>query len=590
MSDDFLKEFLASSGWKQIQALLDNVLKTPILWVVNSSGEKLQDSDRLYPKLCKLIRSIPTGLKICAMSHSERVQEVMKNQCSVVTLCDCGLIGFALPLILDNEIIGVAGGCYPAFEVPITENKLTELSEISRISKEKLRDSIQRIGAISKWELKRLMDILAIFSGSVTLLMNWMNRLYISLGLEQHYALKVMSLSEIGMIAGSELNWEDMLKTIATRTRQLLEVDACSIYILDRNNRELVLSAESGLILDNFEDRIKIGENITGHVAQKRLAIAIEDTSNEIEYQNHTYKGVLSMPLMAQDRLIGVIGVYTLNPKRWDQTDVSFLSIIAVHVAGIIEKSKFRMEVSKELEVAGYIQVKLIPESPPKIDNYDISAITIPNREVSGDYYDFINIDEDHLGIAIADVSGKGIGASLLMANTHGLLHAYALSENNANDVIYRINNALYSYTESGRFVTMVYGILDKKTGIFTYSNAGHNHPLVYRHNNSKPESLEIGGIVLGVMKNAVYSQEKIQLNKGDIVIFYSDGVTEAQNINGEMFGETRLHNTILEYINDNQNLIKAQSLLDHIYNAVCDFSSGVPLNDDLTMVILVTN
>jgi ligand-binding sensor protein/putative methionine-R-sulfoxide reductase with GAF domain len=590
MADDFLKEFLASSGWEQAQALLDEVLKTPVLWVADNSGEKLQDLDRRYPKLCRLIRSNSEGLKRCKESHSARIQEVIKNQCSIVTSCDCGLVGFAIPLILDNEIIGVAGGCYPAFEMPIAENKLIDLAKISGINKDELKINIQTIKVISRWDRKRLMDILAMFTGTTTLLMKWMNRLFVSLGWEQQYAFKVMSLSEIGMIAGSELNWEDMLKAIATRTRTLLGVDACSIHVLDRNNRELLLSAEDGLIADKYENRISIGENITGRVAQTRIAMAIDDTKSEVDYQDQAYRGVLSMPLMAQDRLIGVIGAYTLNPKEWDQTDVSFLSIISVHVAGIIEKSKFRMEVSKELEVAGYIQMRLIPEFPPKIDGYDVSAITVPNREVSGDYYDFISIDEDRLGISVADVSGKGIGASLLMANTHGLLHAYALSENDASNVIFKINNALYGYTEPGRFVTMVYGILDKKTGTFTYSNAGHNHPLVYRHGNPEPEALETGGIVLGVLKNANYSEEKVQLNKGDTIVFYSDGVTEAKRENGEMFGEKRLHDTIWEYINNNQNTIKAQSLLDRIYNILRSFSSDVPLNDDLTIVVLVVN
>lgn len=590
MTNDFLKEFLASSGWEQVQALLDDVLKIPVLWVVDDFGEKLLDLDRRYLRFCKLIRKNSEGSKYCAKSQADRIQEVIKNQCPIVTSCNCGLVGFALPLILDNKIIGIAGGCYPTFELPITENKLSEISKIIGISRDELRINVQKIRVMSKWERKRLMDILAMFNGTVTLLMKWMNRLYISLEWEKQYAFKVMSLSEIGMIAGSELNWEYMLKAIATRTRQLLEADACSIYVLDRNNRELVLSAESGLITDNFENRIKVGENVTGHVAQTRFAVAIEDTSNEKGYSNYTYKGILSMPLMAQDRLIGVIDVYTLKPRKWDQTDVSFLSIIAVHVAGIIEKSKFHKEISKELEIAGYIQMKLIPEFPPKIEGYDISALTIPNREVSGDYYDFINIDDNYLGIGIADVSGKGIGASLLMANTHGLLHAYALSENNVNDVIFRINNALYEYTESGRFVTMVYGVLDKNKRTFTYSNAGHNYPMVYRHSKPNPEPLDTGGIILGVMKNASYHQAEVQLNKGDVIVFYSDGVTEAQNINGEAFGEMRLNNIVLEYINNNQNSINAQTLLDQIYNSLCDFILGVPLNDDLTIVILIVN
>jgi phosphoserine phosphatase RsbU/P len=593
MANNFLQEFITSSGWQQMQILLNEVLKTSIIWVVDGSDAFLQNIDHRYPKFCKLIRSNPKGLKYCEDSHSNRIQEVKNNKCSIVSACYCGLEGFALPLMLDDEIIGVAGGCYPTFEQQPPPDKLTQLSTISGIKKDELDSHIRRVRIISKTEQRYLLKTLSMFTGMSSLLMKWMNRLYISLEWEQSYAAKIMSLSEIGMIAGSELDWADMLATIASRAKHLLGVDACLIYVLDSNGRELILSASNGLADDYLGQRVKIGDGITGHVAKTRLAMAIDDIELESRSLNNKidssfiYRGVLSMPLIAQDRLIGVIDAYTLDPKQWDQTDISFLSIISVQVSGIIEKSKFRMEVSKELEVARYIQTKLIPEYPPEFKGYDISALTIPNREVSGDYHDFISINNERLAIGLADVSGKGIGASILMANTHGLLHAFALSENEPKDVISKINNALFGYTETDKFVTMFYGVLDKD-GTLTYTNAGHNPPFVYRHGNTEPEALEAGGIVLGIIANIVYSEGKIQLNKGDVIVFYSDGVTEAQNAKGEMLGEQRLHDTIGKYIK-NTSSINSQSLLDHIYSVVLDFSSDVPLTDDLTIVVLVS-
>jgi sigma-B regulation protein RsbU (phosphoserine phosphatase) len=596
MANFFLNEFLTSSGWQQMQNLLNEVLKTSIIWVADNSGEVLQSLDHKYPRFCRLIRSNPEGLKHCENSHFARIQEAKNNKCSIVSACYCGLEGFALPLVLDDEIVGVAGGCYPTFERQITPDKLTQISSISGIKQEELTAHIRRVSTMSRAEEKRLLSILSMFTGMASLLMKWMNRLFVSLEWEQQYAAKIMALSEIGMIAGSELNWEEMLATIASRTKQLLGVDACSIYVIDRNNRELTLGASDGLTDEYIGRRIKIGDGITGRVAKTRLAMAVDDaesdsrslTNDNIDY-SLIYRGILSMPLVAQDRLIGVIDAYTLDPKKWDQTDISFLSIIAIQVAGTIEKSKFRMELNKELEIAGYIQMRLIPDLPPEVAGYDIAALTVPNSEVSGDYYDFISIDEDHLGIGIADVSGKGIGASILMANTHGLLHAYALTETEAMNVISRANNALYGYTEADKFVTMFYGVLDRKTGTLTYTNAGHNPPFVYRHDDTEPEALEAGGIVLGIIKNASYSEGKTQLAKGDVIVFYSDGVTEAQDAKGEMFGEQRLHDTVQKYIRENANSINAQFLLNWIYDVVQKFTSDVPLADDLTIVVLIS-
>ncbi len=270
------------------------------------------------------------------------------------------------------------------------------------------------------------------------------------------------------------------------------------------------------------------------------------------------------------------------------KADLDFLLIISVHVSGTIEKSKIHKEISKELEVAKYIQAKLLPDELPEIVGYDISAITIPHSEVGGDYYDFLTIDKDHLGIVIADVCGKGIGAAILMANTRGLVHANALQHISVKDTLFNINNALYESTNDDKFVTLFYGVINTKTGIFTYSNAGHNHPYIYKSITEKPEALSVGGIVLGMMPGFTYAESVTQIESGDIVIFYSDGITEAQNKNGDFFGEEGLHEVVYEYMKKNKGVRSAQNLLNEIYNAVCDFSSDIKINDDITMIALL--
>ena len=604
MAVSFLREFLASSDWQQMQDLLEEAVDTPILWVVTSSGRSMQRADERYPDLCQVIRGSAEGLRRCRNSHHARFQEAKRTVQPVVSACYCGLLGFAVPLILDDEVIGVAGGCHHQAESPITMEKCAELSTACHVDLREIMDYGKKTKHMPKVEQKRFLKTLSMFKGMIPLMMKWMNRLFLTLNLEDQYAAKLSSLSEIGKLAASELDWEEMLRTITSKTKAVLSVDACSVYTLDQNQQELVLIATDGLPAAAVGQHIKVGEGITGYVAQTRAAVAVEDAKRDPRVKSfsvppavrtgrkrRSHQSILSVPLIAQDRLVGVIDVRTFQPKAWAQTDTDFLSIIAEQVAGIIEKDKFRMEISRELEAARYIQAKLLPDSLPEIKGYDLAALIVPNSEVGGDYYDFIMTREGQLGVVIADVSGKGIGAAILMANTQGLVKAYANAygriEVRSKDAAFNINNALCESTEPEKFVTMFCGALDTETGVFTYTNAGHNYPFVYRGGSRTPQALDVGGTVLGLIRDAEYSESSVQLTGGDILVLYSDGVTEARNKSGHLFGEDGLHVTVHRYMEENQDSLSAQQLLDHIYSTVRDFSSSMSLTDDLTLVVL---
>ena len=595
MTADFLREFLASPDWQKMQFLFKEIADTQILWVVSNSGDMMQKSEEEYPELCKLIRRSPDGLKRCNRSQSARYREVLDTGRVVVSSCFCGLVGFALPFRLDSEVIAVAGGCSNRSASDMNSEKCTELSGTLDIDIMLLKKYAKGVKRMQLWEKQKFLSILSMFTGMSSLLVKWMDRLLLELSLENNYAAKISSLGEISALAASELNWEDMLSTITSKTRKLLEADACSIYTFDQVHRELALSATDGLNDNDVRNGMKMGEGITGYVAQNRSAVIIDDIEDDPKWGSvhgnerlPLYHSVLSVPLMAQDRLIGVIEAGNFQPKEWSQTDFDVILTIAVHIAGIIEKSKIHRELSKELEVARYIQEKLLPESLPEIEGYDIAAITIPHKEVGGDYYDCIELDNYRRAIVVADVCGKGVGAAILMANTRGLIHANAKTSVDVRDIIFKINNSLYGSTETDKFVTMFYGVLDSKTGKFIYTNGGHNPPFLYKA-NSDPEPLGIGGIVLGMINGMEYSQGEIQLSKGDIIVFYSDGVTEAQNSHGEQFGEERLHQAIHQHKNENSDLSSAQYILNRIYESVCEFSVDATASDDLTIMVIVS-
>jgi sigma-B regulation protein RsbU (phosphoserine phosphatase) len=203
-----------------------------------------------------------------------------------------------------------------------------------------------------------------------------------------------------------------------------------------------------------------------------------------------------------------------------------------------LEKERDRLE--SELELARRIQARLLPSAPPAVPGLDVAGLSESAREVGGDYYDHVDLGGGRLLLVIADVSGKGVPAALLMSGFRAALVSQDLSQAKPEDVASRVNEFLNRSVEPGRFVTAFLGLLDAATGQLTYVNAGHNPPLLLRAGGAV-ESLEAGGVILGILPGSRYARGEVTLSPGDLVALYTDGVTEGANAANEMWGEERL-------------------------------------------------
>jgi len=249
------------------------------------------------------------------------------------------------------------------------------------------------------------------------------------------------------------------------------------------------------------------------------------------------------------------------------------------------EKDKYRRELERqayEMEIAGGIQQSFLPERPPKIEGVELAALNLPAREVGGDFYDFIPISKDKWGLVIADVSGKGVPAALFMALSRTLVRANVAGNATPSEAIRRAGNLIAEDDRSSMFVTLFYSVLDSKKRTLTYVNAGHNPPFMFRRASGDIVLLEAKGIALGVMPNIELEEKEIALREGDIVVLYTDGVTEAINNKEEQFGQERL----ISIAEKNCNL-PASELVKRIRQEVTEFSQGQPQFDDLTLMIL---
>ncbi len=270
--------------------------------------------------------------------------------------------------------------------------------------------------------------------------------------------------------------------------------------------------------------------------------------------------------------------------NAYTEDDLSVLQMLTSQVAIIIEKVRLhdqlveQKRLQAQLEIARQVQLELLPDHDPDLADFDISAYVFPTEEVSGDYYDWVKVFDDQIGITVADAVGKGIPAALLMAFLRGSIRAGVQTGYASHILLSKINNLLWDSIEDNQFVTAIYGILDTTNRTFVFANAGHNPPLLIKP-DGEYRYVEYGDTPLGMFYDTRYHQHFIRFEKGQVLVIYTDGITEAANASDEEFGQERFAMSVLAGIN-----LPAKELIDHIRKDVADFTERKFLDDDGTL------
>ena len=272
---------------------------------------------------------------------------------------------------------------------------------------------------------------------------------------------------------------------------------------------------------------------------------------------------ILGAPIDYDGEQIGVYAIYRdiTEKKRAEET---------------------RLRLREEARMARAIQTNLLPKSNPRIPGYDIAGKSIPAMNVGGDYYDFIAMDKQRLAIGLGDVSGKGLAASLVMSNLQATIRGQTFFDVSANECLEHANTLLYQSTDSRTFVSLFYGILDPKKHTLSYANAGQNMPIIFSK-KKKPLQLKTRGIALGIQNKSTYRLEELQIEHGDMLLIYSDGVTEAMNKRMTQFGDKRLKTIVKKNMG-----LPAGELVEIIVSEVNKHFGGEPQNDDMTIIVLI--
>jgi sigma-B regulation protein RsbU (phosphoserine phosphatase) len=288
-------------------------------------------------------------------------------------------------------------------------------------------------------------------------------------------------------------------------------------------------------------------------------------------------------------RTIGVFNLESDSRDTYHEGHLDLVSAFATQAATAVERARLtrelveRRHLEKELAIAREIQMSFLPKSAPRIPGFDLAGTALAHDEVGGDYYDFIPTGETRLGIAIADVSGKGIPAALIMAGFRMSLLAEIRNEFTIRAVMRKVNSLLHESLERDRFVTAFYGVLDIRNRVLIYANGGHNPPLLLRADGTI-EYLTEGGVALSVLPDSVYSDCPVHLAPGDLIVMFTDGVSEAESPSGEQFGHVRLEENVSRLASRS-----SQEIVDGVVQAVLDWTGERGPNDDLTLVVLKT-
>jgi sigma-B regulation protein RsbU (phosphoserine phosphatase) len=400
-------------------------------------------------------------------------------------------------------------------------------------------------------------------------------------------------LNDVATAIASASSLEAIVDLVVQKCVKHLAVDQGAVLMFGTKDGAAALHTMVRKVqTDLRRDPYRLSEQVVGWMLKNQEPLVINDVASEERFRTPTQQpgGVTSLmcvPLRLKGRMIGVLSVFNKKGSGFTESDQRLGTIIAAQSAQVIEHARLVEEekalqvMQRELEMAHEIQRNLLPKTVPDLPGYDLAAKTVPARNVGGDYYDFLPSGDDHLALVLGDVSGKSMPAALLMANVQATIRGQTLLNPAAGDCMTRSNRLLYDSTDSDKFVTFFYAVLDPARHELRYSNAGHNPPMLLSK-GGEPRLLETGGPVLGVVPSFTFEEATVTIDPGDLLLIYSDGFTEAMDRRFEEFGEDRL----LEATRAAWDL-PAAGIVESIFDAVNKHAGDAPQTDDMTLMVL---
>jgi sigma-B regulation protein RsbU (phosphoserine phosphatase) len=384
----------------------------------------------------------------------------------------------------------------------------------------------------------------------------------------------------------------EVVDTIFDSLKELLNYSAAVICVVDtKTDAVYELKARGYPSPLGADDFLASGSGIIGWVLQNGQPQIVNDVKQDTRYikaRAETLSEIAAPIIRADGKVLGVINLEADWISGYDEEDLKLLTMFASLAASAIdhtllyERVMQQKDAERELDLARKVVDSLLPRVFPEVPGFELYGMTIPVREVGGDYFDFVDSVTDRIAVLVADVSGKGLAAALIMVSFRAYLHAILINEFAMRVVMSRINKLTYQTTSGERFITTFYGLIDPENKRLLYINAGHNPPLLI-HADGTSQLLEHSGLPLGIFEDSRYSESVVDFRSGDILLMYTDGVTEACSECAEPFSLSRLEKIVREAAH-----LSAREICESVTDAVRSYAAntGGP-EDDLTVAAI---
>ncbi|MCM2316987.1 MAG: SpoIIE family protein phosphatase [Thermoanaerobaculia bacterium] len=403
---------------------------------------------------------------------------------------------------------------------------------------------------------------------------------------------ELSTLNDLARAIGASLDVEQVMRTIVARSLRALDAEEGVITLAadeqSSSLRTLVREVGSSLNVEAFHFK----NALLGWMQIHRMPLLVNDPPNDERFRGveweATIRSLIAVPLVVKGKLTGVLTVYNKKGGApFDTDDQRLLAIIGSQSAQIVENARLHDEelklakIREQVQLAAEVQRHLLPQPIPRIEGFDIHGTNVAAELVGGDYFDVVPVDAHRWLVCVGDVSGKGLPASLLMANVQAMIQLMAMLQMSPDSAMRHANTLLCRSTPDTKFVTFFTSIVDSASGLFEFCNAGHNPPLFVTA-DGRCERLASSGAALGMLETLPYSSATRTMATGDCVVIYSDGVTEAINAGDEEFGEEQLAALVVA-----SRERPASAIVAAILGAVRAHAGGHPQSDDITIVVL---
>jgi len=400
-------------------------------------------------------------------------------------------------------------------------------------------------------------------------------------------------LNDLSRAIGASVDSQDIIQKIVDRSMRAVQAEQTVVTLVDRNAHQSMKTLVRATTSSAEHPHYHLNENLLGWMHLYKKPLLTNDPTTDERFRglkwDQTIQSILCVPLMVKSELIGVITSYNKKDEGgFSEEDQRLLAIIAGQSAQIIENARLYEEekaltsMKEQIKLAAQIQQDLLPKSPPRLDGYDIAACSIAAQMVGGDYYDFMRFGDGRWAVCLGDVSGKGLPASLLMANLQATLRGQTVVGRSVAETIANSNRLIFESTDPEKFATLFFAVIDVTTGAISFCNAGHEYPMLFPRAGEAPTRLITGGMALGVVPEFPYEEAGARMEAGDTLIVYSDGIPDAVNEFDQPFGEDRLRECVTQFAGES-----AATLMDRVVDAVKKYEGGSPRIDDLTLLVI---